>query len=164
MADEPGVRVPEASDPPSGVDERGEWKPSFPGQRPPFGQGHQLSVRHGAHALLALQPRAAEIADVLREAAPALPPGSEIALESAAMIGARLEVAMRALTEAADPRTLNDLDQRAQGWARQWAAWLDRLGLTPLAAARLGLDLTRARGEALRAHLGENYAADEGGS
>ena len=142
----------------SDVAEPGRWVPAFEGQRPPFEPGNQLARRHGAHAVLALQPRAQEIATVLRDAAPALPPGSEIALESAAMIGARLEVAMKALDESADAKTLNDLDQRAQGWARQWASWLDRLGLTPIAAAKLGLDLTRARGASrLDVHIAENY-------
>jgi hypothetical protein len=32
--------------------------------------------------------------------------------------------------------------------------------MTPTARAQLGLDLTRAKGEALRAHLAERYAAE----
>ena len=42
------------------------------------------------------------------------------------------------------------------------ARLLDRLGCTPTSRAALGLDLTRARGEALRLHLAERYADEEG--
>jgi hypothetical protein len=54
---------------PSGIDpETGEWHPAFPGQRPPFPQGHTYSLRHGAHSEARIRPLADKIAaDVLAE-------------------------------------------------------------------------------------------------
>lgn len=84
----------------SGIDENGDWTPQFPGQRPPLRPGHSLSLQHGSYSVLHLKPRAQEIAAILREQVVE----SErftVAIDSAAMVGARVETSFAALTEAA---------------------------------------------------------------
>lgn len=46
----------------SGVDSQtGTWVPEFPGQRPPFPPGHELSLVHGANSPRRFGPLAAEL-------------------------------------------------------------------------------------------------------
>lgn len=52
------------------------------------------------------------------------------------------------------------LREDLRGWISVAARFADALGLTPTSRAKLGLDLTRAKGEALRAHLAEQYIDD----
>jgi hypothetical protein len=59
---------------------------------PPFAPRNQLSVKAGDRSLLKLKPRAAEIADGLRELLPMWHPSFEAALQAAGMSAARLEV------------------------------------------------------------------------
>ena len=47
-------------DPRSGIDERGEWTPAFPGQRPPVGAGNEAAATHGAYSERRIQPLADE--------------------------------------------------------------------------------------------------------
>jgi hypothetical protein len=137
-----------------------DWTPAFPGQRPPFQPGHELSIRHGAYALLKLRPRAAELADAIRQLVPGYVPAHEPAVQAAAMTGARLEKAMAALEDAGETE-LNALDGHARGWMRLWLSALDKLGLTPLAMSKLGLNLALGKGAALRTL--EDYIAREHG-
>ena len=126
-----------------------------------FRPGHELSTRHGAYAVLQLKPRAAEITERLRELVPAYAPAHEAAIEAAGLVGAQFERAMAALLEADDASELRRLDQDARGWARLWLHSLASLGMTPMAQAKLGLDLTRAKGEAAAAYLAEKRAREQ---
>jgi hypothetical protein len=102
---------------------------------PPFEPGNTVSLHHGSYAVVALKPRAAEIAAGLRSAM-----GERFeerftpAIETAALALARVERSLGFLLEL-DEETINStysrLDQDARGWLR--AAWrtLEALGLTP---------------------------------
>jgi hypothetical protein len=125
-----------------------------------FQPGHDLSTKHGAYAEIKLGPRVNELAVDLRVLIPAYSPSDEPALRLLAMTLARLERAETAL-EAAEPEDLGRLRQDALGWANAARRLLNDLGMTPTARARLGLDLTRAKGEALRAHLEQAYVDGE---
>src|SRR5665647_239163 len=47
-----------------------EWVPAFPGQRPPFQPGHELSIQHGAWSPRKVDPLAREVvAQVLADPA-----------------------------------------------------------------------------------------------
>jgi hypothetical protein len=135
----------------SGLDEQGKWTPAFPGQRPPF------ELRHGAYATVRLGPRVAELADEIRELVPSYGPSDEPALRLLCLCLARLERAEEAL-ETAKPEDFGRLRQDALGWANAARRLLNDLAMTPTARGRLGLDLTRAKGAALDAHLLERYS------
>ncbi len=151
-------------DPRSGLDEEGEFVPAFDGQRPPFGPGNSVGVRHGAYAVLQLRPRALELADEIRVAlGPTYSTRFELAIAASAAAAAQYEKAMVALLDADDPTDLKHLDERAARWAKLLFSALGQLGLTPLAASKLGLNValgTDAAGRALARHVEEFYGAD----
>ncbi len=128
-----------------------------------FQPGNAVARKHGAYAVLDLEPRAGEIAARLWELlpdsirVPAYGPG----LETISMIGAQFEKAMAALLTADDASELRRLEQDARGWARLWLSGLAMFGLTPRAGAELGLDLARTRGEAAAAYLAEKRAREQ---
>ena len=128
-----------------------------------FEPGNEVARKHGAYAVLDLEPRADEIAAALWELfpdsirVPAYGPG----LETIAMVGAQFEKAMSALLTADDASELRRLEQDARGWARLWLSGLAMFGLTPRAGAELGLDLARAKGEAAAAYLAEKRAREQ---
>jgi hypothetical protein len=121
--------------------------------RPPFAPGNGVALRHGSYAVLRLKPRAEEIAEVLRDV---VVEGDRFpaAIESAAMIGARVEAAFAALSDA-KPNELRRLDQDARGWARLWLQALAALGLTPAARARILRDAGVGKAAATSAALRE---------
>ena len=151
----------------SGISANGEWKPAFPGQRPPLQRNHLLRQTHGAYAkALDLAPRASEIADVLREQVVEAERFG-LAIESAAICGARVEAAIAALT-VASPGELRRLDQDCRGWMRLWLFALGSLGLTPSSSARIlrdaGLGKAAAAHAAMRGlaeHVASEYAEIE---
>jgi len=133
--------------------------------RPPFERGNEIALRHGAYSLIRLRPRAEEIAQGLDGIVPAVAPADEPTIRLAALALAQVE----AVAEYLDENGIVDENGQAQPVVRHFgtmlntaARLLDRLGCTPTSRAALGLDLTRARGEALRLHL-ERYADAEGG-
>jgi hypothetical protein len=130
-----------------------------------FEKGNDVALVHGARSVVALEPRANEIADEIRELVPAVSPSDEPSIRLLALALAQVEAATIWLAEE------GIVDERGQprGLLRHLGTMLntaariaDRLGMTPTSRAQLGLDLTRARGEALRAHLAENYDGKEG--
>lgn len=126
----------------------------------PFERGNGAAVRHGAFAVLRLAPRAEEIADEIRGLVPAGSDADEPAVRLLALALAQVEAATLYLAEhgIVDSRGKPQGILKHLGTMTNTAARLcDRLGLTPTSRAALGLDLTRARGEALRAHLAERY-------
>lgn len=99
-----------------------------------FQAGHELSLRHGAYAVVALKPRAAEIATGLRGAmGERYEERWQPALEAVAIAGARLEAASGVLLTELDDAdgTWLRLSQDARGWYRAYVGGLERLGLTP---------------------------------
>lgn len=131
-----------------------------------FDQGNTLSLRHGAYSAMQLAPRAEELADVLRASMGlAYNERFEIAIRSAAAVGARFERAMLLLTDSDGGNMVvsERLERDARNWAGKWAGWLDRLGLTPLAASRQGLNLALGHDAAQRAldrHIDQNYPGE----
>ncbi len=139
----------------SGIDERGEWRPVFAGQRPPFEQDNDLAVRHGAHAVIRLAPRAEEIATQLRSIVPACSVADEPTISLLSLVLARVEAANEWLSEHGifrDGRGEPQPVLRALStWENTAARLADRLGLTPTSRSQLGLNV--ARGESVVRHL-----------
>jgi hypothetical protein len=134
-----------------------------PGARPEFEVGNRVALKHGSRAVVALQPRAAEIADDLRRIVPAATEADEPAIRVASLVFAQVEAGHAYIAEHGwydedgKPRAIMQTFPTLQAEARRWC---EALGLTPSARARLGLDLSRT-GVALREHLERNYGEQE---
>jgi hypothetical protein len=139
-------------------DRCGERHPDW--QRCPFQPENQLAVKHGSYATVALGPRVDELADEIRDLVPVYTPSDEIALRLLCLALARQERAEAALAEA-DASDATKLRQDALGWANAARRLLNDLGMTPSSRAKLGLNVARARGAALREHLREHYPDDQ---
>lgn len=132
-------------DPRSGIDRQtGEWKPAFPGQRPPFKPGVPTTLTHGAYATMTLAPRAAELAEAAKELAPVLGAEDEPAVQLLGFALARVEAASAAL-EGARLEDRVSLSTDARRWTSQALRLLESFGMTPAARAKLGLDVARAK-------------------
>ena len=119
------------------------------------------ALTHGAYATVAISPRAAELADLIRETAPVYEPCDEPALRSLAIILARVERAESALQQAdaalddgdAGPLAAYDdngvaftrLRSDLRGWLIAAEKYFAAFGLSPGSRARLGVDVARAR-------------------
>jgi hypothetical protein len=135
-----------------------DWTPAFPGQRPPFQPGHEISVKHGAYADVKLGPRVEELAETVRVlVGPLYRESDELAVRLLAMCLARIEAAEAALAEA-EPGDLARLQADMRGWTNTSRRLLNDLGLTPAARARLGLDVARTRHVASLSSLPETEA------
>jgi hypothetical protein len=132
-----------------------DWTPEFDGQRPPFQKGNTIALRHGAYADVKLGPRVEELADEIRPFVPGYAPGDEIGLRVLCLCLARLEA-----SAAADSPEHRRLREDEKGWANTVRRYLADLGLTPTSRAALGVNLSRARGDALRQHLAAEYGED----
>lgn len=113
-----------------------------------FKPGHELTLRHGAYADVALGPRVDELSGELEQLVPAYSPSDAIAVRLLGLALARLERAEAAL-EAAAPADMARLRTDALGWANSARRLLNDLGMTPTSRARLGLDLSRMAGGGL---------------
>lgn len=129
-----------------------DWTPAFPGQRPPFPPGHELSVQHGAYSPRKVDPLAAEFV-ALVDADPKitwLTAADRPALWSLGQTQAQIQLLTEYLAKAGEKTGdgVGDLDQdrvnraylllhRAEARALTLRA---RLGLDPLSRARLGRD------------------------
>ena len=119
-----------------------------------FEPGHELSIRHGARAVLHLRPRANELAEVIRDAlGRTYDVRFELAIAAAAASAAQYERAMDALLGADDPEQFVSLERYAASWARILFTALSSMGLTPLSASKLGLNLAGAQAVEARARL-----------
>jgi hypothetical protein len=151
-------------DPRSGVDESGAWTPAFEGQRPPFEPGNALRLDHGAYSVLQLRPRAHELAEEIRSSlGVTYAPRFDLAISAAAATAAQYERAMLALLDTDDPAEHDVLDKRAARWGKLLFAALVQLGLTPLSASKLGLNLAVGQGVAARAlerHVEQFYGGE----
>ena len=144
----------------SGRDERGEWTPAFPGQRPPFEPGHELTVKHSAYADVRLGPRVAELADEIRTVVPAYSIADDYVVRLLALSFARIEAAEEAIA-VAEPGELERLRQDLRGWVNSARRLLNDLALTPMSRARLGLDIARAKGEGAAQYLRDKRAREQ---
>jgi len=118
------------------------WTPAFPGQRPPFRPGHQLSVRSGAFSSRLSEPLAVELAEELVERRPDLA-GYPEELTALCRVEARVLLLDRWLTENGlfDGRKLRDGPLRHLATFERTAAGLRReLGLSPAGEARMRRD------------------------
>jgi hypothetical protein len=118
-----------------------------------FQRGHRLSLRHGGRAVVAHEARARELADDLRELVPARSEADEPMIRLLALTLAQVEAMAGWLSE----HGLVDEDGEARSILKHFGTMLnsaariaDRLGLSPLARAQLGLDLSRTDHDALR--------------
>ncbi len=139
---------------------RSDWTPAFPGQRPPFERGNAAAVRHGARSVVTLAPRAAEIAEEIRGLGIPYEDSDEPTIRLLALTLAQVEAGyayvaeLGLVDEHGSPRAI----LKHLGTMTNTAARLcDRLGLSPAGRAALGLNVARAKGEALRAHLAERH-------
>lgn len=124
--------------------------------------GNERAATHGAYGQ-AIAPRAAELREELLELAPVVSDADQPTVTLLARILARLEKA----DAWVDEHGLFDRAGRVRpilkvvgGWETTAARLCDQLGLTPTARAKLGLNLERARGEALRGHVRDHYGGD----
>lgn len=150
-----------------------EWTPAFPGQRPPFTPGHELSVQHGAYSPRKVDPLASDLVERLLD-------DVEVAyLRSAAFrpavwAWARAEAQAQLLTEYLAERGkggVGDLEDervrsaylllhRAEARADRSRA---RLGLDPLSRARLGKDVAQGRAADAAAVMAELHRLEAEG-
>lgn len=115
------------------------------GSWPPFEPGNDASLRHGAYASPArLSAETEELAAMLAELVPAYRASDGPAVQLLALTWARVRRAEAAIVEAeaaGDTERLIELHRRLRGWVTTAARYLDALGMTPTARARLGLDV-----------------------
>jgi transcriptional regulator with XRE-family HTH domain len=140
-----------------------------------FGEGNELALKHGAYSSLKLGPRVAELADEIREVAPVYSPADEAIVRLLATTLSRIERASVAIDVVDDKAagkelaaytglsadSLQRLRSDLRGWINTARRLANDLGMTPTSRARLGLDIVRGRGEALRAHLANKRAGAE---
>jgi hypothetical protein len=135
---------------------------------PPFEKGNTAAMTHGARSDRLVEPRARELTAPVFDANPHL----EAARDGAAVLRycmtlARIERVYRWLEGQVDHVFVDQDAGRAHGvyerlerWERAAGTEEDRLGISPLARTRLGLD--RARGQALVEHLERTYGEGKG--
>ena len=140
------------------------WVPSFPGQRPPFQPGHELSIHHGAYTPRRVDPLATELVERML-ADPDVGYLGSASNRPALWAWARAEAQVQLLTEYLANRAGDDgigdltdartkaafeLLHRAESRAESGRT---RLGLDPLSRARLGKDVAQGRQAAAAAEL-----------
>lgn len=120
------------------------------------------ATTHGAKADLALAPRAAELADYLREIVPARAESDEPTIRLLALILARVETANAWIAEhgifTGKSGKVQPVLKALSTWENSAARLCDQLGLTPTAKARLGVD--HRKGAALEMHIRKTYGSE----
>lgn len=115
-----------------------------------FKPGNTVAIEratHGAYADLKLGARVAELAADLAPLVPAYRASDQVTVQLLALSIARIEAAALAL-EQAKPGELARLEQDLRGWVGKATTLADKLGMTPTARARLGVDVAVARRQA----------------
>lgn len=130
------------------------WVPEFPGQRPPFAEGNEMAVKHGATSPRKVDPVAQALAVEL------LADGSVEYLRapryaSAVQAWALAEAKCALISAWVDGMPIERAAESKQGQTsplellRKWEATAQthrsRLGLDPVSAARLGKDLAQTK-------------------
>jgi len=147
--------VPERK-PASGIPARGyQWAD--------FEKGNQVARKHGAYALVTLQPRATEIAAVLRELVPGWQPEFEPAVARLAVCEARIEQAEAAIAEEPNDPDRQYLREELRRWIALALRFYCELAMTPAARARIRKDAGVAAAASVHAqreleeHLAREY-------
>jgi hypothetical protein len=127
----------------------------------PFKPGNGAAVTHGSYSKMRLAPRAAELANELREIVPAYAPSDEPTIQVLSIVLAQLETASIVLASATREQveracrgqretpsqrdSLSRLQADARGWANTARRYLSDLGMTPVSRSALGLNIVRGR-------------------
>jgi phage terminase small subunit len=123
---------------------------------------NERAATHGAYGQ-SIAPRAAELRAELLELVPIVSDADQPAVTLLARVLARLERADEWIEEHGffdRAGRVRPILKVLGGWETTAARLCDQLGLTPTARAKLGLNLTRARGAALREYVQEQYGGD----
>jgi phage terminase small subunit len=114
---------------------------------PPFQNGNEAALKHGARSPRKVEPRARELADALAELVPLGSPSDEPMVWMLANQLARCELAWAwlaehgLLTEQGEPQpVLRSLST----WENSASRLADRLGLTPFGRSQVGLNVAAA--------------------
>lgn len=134
------------------------WVPEFEGQRPPLQPGNELSIRHGAYSPRKVEPLAQELVDLLLEdsSVPQHAKAAAYRLELWALARATAQAQLIEewlADQGTEKHPLGDLgDERVRSAylllhraETRAASSRSRLGLTPVAAARLGKNVAHAQ-------------------
>lgn len=139
-----------------------EWVPAFEGQRPPLQPGHELTLHHGAYSPRRVDPLAKDLVELML-ADPALGYLTAPAYRPELWAWARAEARVQLLEEYLDGRAGDESvpdpgDERVRSAElalhraeARAASGRNRLGLNPLARAKLGKDV--AQGQAANADV-----------
>lgn len=130
------------------------WVPGFPGQRPPFAEGNELAVKHGATSPRKVDPVAQALAvELLADSAVEYLRAPRYA--SAVQAWALAEAKCALISAWVDGMPIALAAESKQGQTsplellRKWEATAQthraRLGLDPVSAARLGKDLAQTK-------------------
>jgi hypothetical protein len=125
----------------------------------PAAPGNGRAVKHGAYALVRLEPRANEIADDLRELVPARRDSDEPTIRLLALALAQIEAAsaylgdVGILTSRGKPQPVLSFLTTMMNTASRLC---HQLGLTPVSRVSLGLDLARTE-ETLQEYVDRAY-------
>lgn len=130
------------------------WTPEFPGQRPPFSDGNELAVKHGAQSPRKVDPVAQALAvELLADSAVAYLRAPRYAAAVQAWATAEAKCAL--ISTWVEGMSIELAAESKQGQTsplellRKWEATAQthrsRLGLDPMSAARLGKDLAQTK-------------------
>ena len=150
------------------ISSRSEFGPGHPDYRPPrgykwapFQPGHTLTLTHGARSPRVLEPLAASFIESVSESVTYLgDPSYRPAVERWAVAEARALLYERWLLDHEDLENPDGLEwcrNELHRWQKRASDEADRLGLTPLARARLGKDVAATKVDIARlwAELGD---------
>lgn len=130
------------------------WVPEFPGQRPPFQPGHELSMKHGAGSPRKRDPIAQALAtELLLDESVAYLKAPRFAAAVQAWAVAEAKCAL--ISNWVDSMPIEVAAESKQGQTsalellRKWETTAQthrtRLGLDPVSAAKLGKDVSQGR-------------------
>jgi hypothetical protein len=130
------------------------WVPEFPGQRPPFQPGHELSMKHGAGSPRKRDPIAQALAaELLLDESVAYLRAPRYAAAVQAWAVAEAKCAL--ISNWVDSMPIEKAAESKQGQTsalellRKWETTAQnhrsRLGLDPMSAAKLGKDVAQTR-------------------
>lgn len=131
-----------------------DWAPAFPGQRPPFAPGNELTMKHGAQSPRRVDPLATQLQRELLandEVAYLRSPRFAAAVRSWATAEAKVALIaqwvagmdIEAAAESGQGKT-SPLELLRK-WETTAANHRARLGLDPMSAARLGKDVAQGK-------------------
>lgn len=138
------------------------WVPEFDGQRPPLQPGHELTLHHGAYSPRRVDPLAKDLVELMLQDA-SLGYLTASAYRPELWAWARAEARVQLLQEYLEERAGDDAipdpsDERVRSAElalhraeARAASGRNRLGLNPLARAKLGKDV--AQGQAANADV-----------